>query len=640
MKGKTETARDALLPNADPLENLQQSMLAALESYSNVHRGSGHYSMVTTRLFERAREIVLEHLGLTAADYLVIFCNPRRAASLRQQLDNSAFRILSSEDLGLSFGVRAIAVRRSALKKSLQAEPGGGTARLLASDWVIWAKAPGRYEPGTPAIVNILAFARALQIARSAGIRRFTDPGNPAMTAHAILHDDTLTELTGTVLLDALRETMIGRAGVVPTLNGRRPFINLDNGASTPAFEPVWQAARKAMCLPSEMQQEILRETRAICAAFLHAPPDEYEIVFTSNTTESINLVAGSLAAGRTRDTETVILNTMLEHNSNDLAWRGEPGIQSVLRLMVDQYGFINPAELESTLRAYNQEQNYGPKRIRLVSVSGASNVLGTYNDIARIGKIVHAYGAQLMVDAAQWVAHREVDMTRCGIDYLAFSAHKVYAPFGCGVLVARKGMLTFKAGETEMIRSSGEENTMGIAALGKSLTLLQRVGMELVWQEEQALTAKTVRGLAGIPGLKLFGMKDPASPPFQNKGGVVVFELKGSMPGNLARELARHAGIGVRYGCHCTHMLIKHLLGIGPALEKIQFLVVTLFPKLQLQGLVRVSLGIGNTSDDIERLIAAIGQVVVKKKIDGPDYKSMMDSYLCEVTQKVFPSY
>ena len=130
--------------------------------------------------------------------------------------------------------------------------------------------------------------------------------------------------------------------------------------------------------------------------------------------------------------------------------------------------------------------------------MSGASNVLGVFNDLAEIGRIVHRYGARLLVDAAQLVAHRKVAMESSGIDYLAFSAHKAYAPFGTGVLVARKGLLSFSPAEMERIRSSGEENVGGIAALGKALVLLQRIGLDVIQEEEQALTARALLGHGG----------------------------------------------------------------------------------------------------------------------------------------------
>jgi selenocysteine lyase/cysteine desulfurase len=429
------------------------------------------------------------------------------------------------------------------------------------------------------------------------------------LEAKEILYLDELVEFKGRKLLDELRQAHIGRNNLVPTREGTRPYINLDNAASTPTFTPVWKAVCQTWRQPAQIQQEIIHEVRSICAETLGAPPEAYDVIFTSNTTEAINLVAENLSRESEQDAEPVLLNTLLEHSSNDLPWRMVPR-HSLIRLSIDDEGFIDLNELDTILSAYNQKCLYGKKRIRLVAVSGASNVLGIYNDLGEISRIVHRYGARLLVDAAQLVAHRKVEMEKCGIDYLAFSAHKVYAPFGCGGLVVNKGLLNFTSSELELVRSSGEENAVGIAALGKALVLLQRIGMDVIREEEQALTRRTLPGLAKIPGLRIYGVKDIGSPGFAQKGGVIVFTLKGIMSDRLAGELARRRGIGVRFGCHCAHLLVKHLLGVSPGLERFQHLLLTLFPKVNLPGILRVSLGIENSEADVDTLIRVLGNI------------------------------
>ena len=216
-------------------------------------------------------------------------------------------------------------------------------------------------------------------------------------------------------------------------------------------------------------------------------------------------------------------------------------------------------------------------------------------------------------MDAAQLAAHRETDMAGSGIDYLVLSGHKMYAPFGTGLLVARKGMLTFNQRDFEEIRSSGEENVAGIAALGKAMNLLDRIGMERIMKEEQVLTASLLKGMSGITGIRLYGVQDPDAMEFERKGGIVVFGIKGILPARIAKELSLYSGIGIRFGCHCSHMLIKHLLGISPGLEKFQKLIVTLFPGITLPGLARVSLGLENTEEDVDAFIAALDQIARK---------------------------
>jgi selenocysteine lyase/cysteine desulfurase len=640
---------------------LERGVHAALETYANVHRGSGHNSLVSTHLYEQAGEIVLEYLGLEKGKYVVIFCTPRRAEALKAQLEPGSYRILSSQDLGLPLGVRALAVARKALPKGAPFQTGGGTARLVSPNWVIWAKAPDRFEAGTPAIVNVIAFAVALRFIQRVGKDAFRDavavqpanvqePAGPEKrVAIEILYHDELEKYSGRELLDKLRQTLIGRSVRVPTAEGARPFINLDNAASTPTFEPIWDAVCRTWRRPGHVQNEIVQEVKSICADVLGAPTADYDVLFTSNTTEAINLVADSLHRESEPGNKSVVLNTLLEHNSNELPWRTIPGV-SLIRVPVDDEGFLDLNELEALLRACNQEDQHGKSgtgssdgtsgsaRVKLVAVSGASNVLGTCNDLAEISRIVHRYGARLLVDAAQLIAHRKVEVAGWGIDYLAFSAHKVYAPFGTGALLARKGLLRFSSSELELIRASGEENVGGVAALGKALVLLQRVGLDVIQEEEQALTGRALAGLAQIPGLKVYGVKDPDSPRFAQKGGVIAFDLGNILPSRVARALAERGGIGVRYGCHCAHLLIKRLVGISPLLERFQGLIVTLFPRVNLPGVARVSLGLENSEVDVDTLIQVLGGIARQPRArDARDVRQQMNDFTRAAARSVY---
>jgi selenocysteine lyase/cysteine desulfurase len=635
--------------NEDVFKTLEQGVYAALETYSNVHRGSGLNSVVTTHLYEQARDIVLDYLGLNKRKYIVIFCTPWRESTLKAILKPGSFFSLSSADIGLPVGVRALAVLRKALPKGPPFQTGGGTTRLVSTDWIIWANGPDRFEAGTPSIVNIIAFCRALQMIRKYGNDLFLDLQTEIKQAKDILRHDDLEKFSGLELLDKLRQTLIGRHVLAPTLEGSMPYVNLDNGASTQTFMPVWDAVCRTWRQPAQVKQEIIHEARSVCAEFLGAPRDEYDVIFTSNTTEAINLIAGQLDYRSETGIEPVLISTLLEHSSNDIPWRMVPGT-SLIRLTMDAEGFLDLKALDALLRDYNHKKLYGNKRIKLMAVTGASNVLGSMNDLKEISHIVHRYGVQLLVDAAQLVAHRKVDMVKSGIDYLAFSAHKVYAPFGCGVLVVRKGLINLQPEEKEMIRSSGEENAIGIAALGKALILLHRIDLDLIHHEEQVLTAYLLRGLAKIPGIRIHGLKDPESPRFDRKGGVVVFELKGLMANRIARELSEKGGIGVRYGCHCAHVLIKHILGLPPFLQQFQRLIVTVFTGLSLPGLVRVSTGIGNSTEDIDRLLVTLDKISGKATtsrrngIPGNNsglkpavIKQQMNEFIRESSQKVY---
>ncbi len=533
-----------------------------------------------------------------------------------------------------------MAVERTALRGDIPFQTGGGTARLVAPRWVIWAKAPDKFEAGTPAIVNVIAFATALRLIQQFGKDTFQSAGSEKRTPTEILYHDELEQYSGRELLDELRQTLIGRGVCVPTVEGDRPFINLDNGASTPTFTPIWNAVCQTWRQPKPVQQAIIHEVKSICADVLGAPCSAYDVIFTANTTEAINLVAESLSHESAKDIKPIVVNTIMEHNSNELPWRTLPGF-SQIRLGVDTDGFVDLNELESLLRAYNQEDQHGQQRIKLVAISGASNVLGVCNDLAEIGRIAHRYGARLLVDAAQLVAHRKVDVEGCEIDYLAFSAHKAYAPFGSGVLVARKGLLTFSPAELDLIRSSGEENAGGIAALGKALVLLQRIGFDVIQAEEQTLTAQVLRGLKQIPGITIYGINDPDAPQFARKGGVIVFRVEGLMANRVAVELAERGGIGVRSGCHCAHLMIKRLLNVPPLLEQFQGVMLTLVPKLSLPGLTRVSLGIENSAEEIDTLIQVLGDIArqPRTRSDG-DVQRQMDAFARAAAQRVYTQH
>jgi selenocysteine lyase/cysteine desulfurase len=591
--------------------DLEYSVYSALETYSNVHRGSGHNSMVTTYLFEQAREIVLEHLGLNKNKFTVIFCTPMRAEILKNLIAPGSFQTISSHNIGLPLGVSAFAAEKKRLPKGVPFQTGGGTASLIAPNWVIWADTPGRFEAGTPAIINIIAFARALQLIRNSGKDTFRNVPAERMTASDILYNDELPEYSGRKLLNEFKQTLIGREILVPTMEGSIPFTNLDNGASTPTFTPVWNAARLVWYQPEQVHSEIIHEVRSVCARVLGAPSETYDVIFTSNTTEAINIAAGNFCKDSEKGIEPVVLNTLLEHSSNELPWRMIPD-STQIRLKVNEEGFVNMHDLETFLQEYNDNHQFGKKRIKLVAISGASNVLGSYNNLEGISRIVHKYRAHLLVDAAQLVAHRKIDMEQSGIDYLAFSAHKLYAPFGSGALVVRKSLLNFGSAELDQIRSSGEENVTGIAAMGKALVLLNRIGLDLIREEEQNLTARTLNGLKRISGLKIFGVTNPESVGFERKGGVIAFSLKNMMPDKLAAELAVRGGIGVRYGCHCAHLLVKHLLKVPSFLEKFQGLLLSLFPGINLPGIVRVSLGIENSEKDVDTLIDTLSRIAL----------------------------
>jgi len=615
---------------------LRKSVEAALQTYSNVHRGSGHYSQISTHLYEQARDLVLDFLGLTKRNYVLVFCNARRAKFFTGNLTKGTYQIISSGDYGLALGVCGVAVKKSNLPKGAPYETGGGTTKLIAADWEIWASEPDRYEAGTPAIINVIAFAKALALTKRYGSAVFKSQTSKAVSPTEILYSDDFDGASGYELLRELRKTLVGRNLAVPTTGGQEPFINLDNSASTRTFQPIWQAFQKCILQSDLPGPELIVQVKQIIREFISAPPNQYDVLFTTNTTEAINLAADNLQLLFPTEIKQVVLTTTLEHTSNDLPWRRYAEME-VIRLKVDNDGFIDTDELEAVLSDYNEKKRFGKKRISMVAVNGASNVLGVCNDIGKIAAIAHRHSAKVLVDAAQLIAHRKINMQAADIDFLAFSAHKVYAPFGSGALIAKHDLLRFHRDELSEIRASGEENLGGIAALGKSMLLLNRIGMQMIEDEERMLTERTLEGLAKIDSLRLFGLKTKTHSGFSRKLGVIVFDKKIMTPKSLANKLAQEGGIGVRYGCHCAHIIVKQILGISPGLETFQRWIQLTFPRLKLQGVVRVSFGLENSVGDVDRFldkISAIVQPSKNKLSEGGDQEKSMKQTRKEIKE------
>ncbi|MBN2453889.1 MAG: aminotransferase class V-fold PLP-dependent enzyme [Candidatus Omnitrophica bacterium] len=595
---------------------LKRAVTLAIEHYSNVHRGEGQHSMASTALFERARSMVRAYLGL-GDDYEIIFGSARGIDALVNSLKPGAnYKVLYSDrETGLRFCVAALAVQ----KKFLPDTPpvvGGGQVDDVGDNSAAWSEAPEKFEPGTPNITGVIMFARALGMMQKSGDKNmFKERSAPGQAEKP--QADLFPGLKGSQLLRKLRETLVGKDGLVPSEEGMVRYINLDNGASTPTFGPIMKSAFDAMQVTDEEARKIISDAKAGCLSYFHASNAEYECVFTSNTTESVNIAAEIAATFHEGGVQPVVIGTDLEHNSNELPWRNN----TLLHVPVDNEGFIDLVALERFLKEYNKAGAHGNKKIYIVTVSGASNVLGTFNNISAISKLTHAYGAYLHIDAAQLAAHREVDMGAIGIDLLSCSGHKMYAPFGTGCLVARKGLL-LRLGEDKLRQAMayGERNVVGIASLAASMRILKDIGLDTLEKEERILTARVLRGFAGInkkygsDTIFVFGIQDPDR--LGDKGPVVCFYVEGIPHNIVAGRLAEMRGIGVRTGCFCAHRLLKFLF------DSRDTDVAWLVREGKAPGLTRVSIGLENTPEDIDEFIRILTRIVTdpenKKFIPG----------------------
>ncbi|NIN01307.1 MAG: aminotransferase class V-fold PLP-dependent enzyme [candidate division Zixibacteria bacterium] len=263
---------------------------------------------------------------------------------------------------------------------------------------------------------------------------------------------------------------------------------------------------------------------------------------------------------------------SVMEHHSNDLPWRRKA---KVVYAGVDDTGALDLNDLETKLRA-------GRGKIQLVALTAASNVTGYLNPIHHIASLAHDHGAQVAVDAAQLVPHRSLDMRSHEdtehIDFLLFSAHKMYAPLGTGVLIGPKSLFEqggpehVGGGTVELVSRDevewadlpdkeevGSPNVVGAVALAQAIKCLKDMGMDNIAEHERKLTQYTVRMLKSITGLTIYGsdLYD------DNRLGVIPFNLEGFHHALVAAILSYEAGIGVRHGCFCAHPYVQSLLKI-----------------------------------------------------------------------------
>ena len=347
------------------------------------------------------------------------------------------------------------------------------------------------------------------------------------------------------------------------------PLIYLDSTATTQKPRPVLEAMEAFYCTNNanihrgvhtlaEEATAMYEGARQEVANFIHAASAD-EIIFTRNATESINLVAYTWARANLKTGDLVIL-TEMEHHSNLVPWimlASERGVELDF-IPVTGAGLLD-------LEAYQRLLARNPK---LVAFTGMSNVLGTINPVAEIVKLAHAVGALALVDGAQSVPHLPVDVQVLGVDFLAFSAHKLLGPTGIGALYGRADLLQamppFLGGgdmiKTVHLRSftpndvphKFEAGTPAIAeavGFGAAVQYLARLGMDAVAAHEQEIVGYALERLEEVPGVQVFG------PPAGKKGGVASFTLEGVHPHDIAQILDRD-GIAIRAGHHCAQPL------------------------------------------------------------------------------------
>lgn len=382
-------------------------------------------------------------------------------------------------------------------------------------------------------------------------------------------------------------------------INGKE-LVYLDNASTTQKPYSVINSItdfytnynsniHRAVYQLAEEATELYEQSRKKIANFINVRPEE--IVFTRNTTESINLIAHSWARSNLKKDDGIAI-TEMEHHSNIVPWQilcQEIGTR-LEYVGIDENGFL---DLEHMIELISSE------KVKLVSLSHMSNVLGTIVPLERIIKIAHEHGIPVIVDGAQSVPHMPVNVKNMDCDFLVFSAHKMLGPTGVGVLYAKKefleNMRPFMGGG-DMIKEvfkfhtnynevpykfeAGTPNIADVVGFGAAIDYLEKIGMENIRRHEISLTEYALELILSLKYVTVYGPRDP-----KYRGGVISFNIADIHPHDLATIMNDH-GIAIRSGHHCAQVLMQ---------------------RLDVPATSRASFYIYNTKEEIDKFVNAI---------------------------------
>ncbi|MFI9416507.1 aminotransferase class V-fold PLP-dependent enzyme [Streptomyces werraensis] len=414
---------------------------------------------------------------------------------------------------------------------------------------------------------------------------------------------------------------VLGRDVAVPLVTGGEvTYAALDYAASAPALQRVWDdvaayapyygSVHRGAGYLSQLSTDLFENARRTVAEFLDCRADDH-LVFTRSTTDSLNLLAAALPDG----CEVFVFET--EHHAALLPWQ-RAGRVTVLDAP------DSPEQAVATLeRALADRDPYGPA---LVCVTGASNVTGELWPVRELAAAAHAHGARIVLDAAQLAPHRAVGVRDLDVDWVAFSGHKLYAPFGSGVLAGRADWLReaepYLAGggasrtvarradggvdvrwhQTAARHEAGSPNVIGAYAIASACKALTEAGFDALAAREDALVRAVREGLADVPEVRFLSLFGDDAP----RVGVLSFVVDGWNSSHFAAALSAEYGIGVRDGLFCAHPLVRRLLGgdTGGAGE-------CGAPEAGALNAIRVSFGAGTPEEHVARFVRAVRELV-----------------------------
>ncbi len=400
----------------------------------------------------------------------------------------------------------------------------------------------------------------------------------------------------------------------MPCLDGRdRPYRDLDCAASTPALAVVADAVADFLPWYSSVHRGAGYKSRYATAAyegardrvhhFARRAGDGDVVVLCRNTTEAINHLAYRLGFAA----DDVVVTTVVEHHANLLPWA-----RVARRRWVEcgSDGTFGVDDVTAVLDA--------GRRPALLALTGASNVTGWLPPVAEICAEAHARGIRVLLDAAQLAPHRPLPPEA---DFIAFSGHKLYAPYGAGALIGPRSVFAtgdpFLAGGgavdlvdlDEVIwtdpperEEAGSPNVIGAVAFGAAMEELERLGWDAIGGHEAALATRLHEGLRTIEGVRVLG---PG--PDTDTLSVAAFTVEGMHHALVAARLSAEWGIGVRHGCFCAHPYLLRLLGVGPEGVAEARAAVQRGDRRGIPGAVRASCGLGTSGDDVDVLLEAL---------------------------------
>jgi cysteine desulfurase/selenocysteine lyase len=456
--------------------------------------------------------------------------------------------------------------------------------------------------------------------------------------------------------VEDLPSCIVGIDEEIPLLDGSLTrYVNLDNAASTPSltqvkeaidqFLPYYSSVHRGTGFKSRLSTIAYDQAHEIIADFVGADHELDTVIFSKNTTESINKLSYRLQL----KPEDVVLTTRMEHHSNDLPWRDRC---TLVYIDVLEDGRMDKEDFQAKLDLYGQ-------RIKLVAVTGASNVSGFLQPIHWMAEKTHEVGAQILVDTAQMAPHRKVDMKSHDdpqhLDFVVLSAHKMYAPFGTGALIGPKETFMacapeYRGGGTVSLvgehfvkwsgmpdrDEAGSPNVVGAVAMAAAAQTLMEVGMDEIARHEQELLAYAIPRLQEIEGITVYGETEIEK--LNQKVGVIPFNVEGIPHFKLAAILGYEGGIGVRSGCFCAQPYVVHLLGKTDEWNTRLDEGITSYE--DLPGLIRASFGCYNTKEDVDRLVTMLKRIVAGDYEGNYRQQPNKTEYLPEGYQEPLDNY